>query len=432
MLPLSVSTMVNANNRFVTQYPHVYRQNQGNFQQGTSPATSVTFSGLCSSGFQCSTPTYGVPQTTCSFSKPSVFFEQPKQKASYSMTRDSVSCDDLASDFGASSPANAAYARVSIEKLRIMEGHPNLFPTPPAAFASPKFSYQRNQMCQRMLNKSEGDMLSPGPGAFTPVGSMSCVYPQFEPPAKARLAQRIQPKPDFVASAAVPTDYFHPYPIGKPLRLTSKYVSKTDSTERIGSSSSMAALSSASSSDRVFFAGPEMEQSIGDASGNPYLFGSVKRRGSVSAMTQATAFNDVKAPVVFKGSFADEGASYPMDLIPLQQPDLQQSFRCSKNLATFGKRSSFNGEATVPDVQVKEPKQSLVTCTAFTSEEQTLRSFGDIMQEVNATTENGQLETEEAVTRFDLQDVESHSHGSFVSKVAPSDANVLYTQGVEM
>ena len=163
-----------------------------------------------------------------------------------------------------------AYAKVSLEKLRanLTSISTRNLPPPPPQFSTNAQDQHHNQVNsvlnsgnrESFLNKSEGDILSnqkiPLPSRFAFQSSMqqesychSGLQPptlssfQFESlPPKSKSFHKIQPKPEFInvhnnmgnSNSSVQTS-FNPYPIGRPLRLTSSI--KNDSTERIASSS---------------------------------------------------------------------------------------------------------------------------------------------------------------------------------------------------
>ena len=188
---------------------------------------------------------------------------------------------DLTTNFEDNNQNSIAYAKVSLDKLRAnltaMNGSRNL-PPPPPQFSTNSQDLHYNKINnvvssdshrETNLNKSEGDILSntkhPLPTRFAfqsnvdatvncHVGS-SRVPPvlssfQFESlPTKSKSFHKIQPTSDFInlqhkndnmtsSNTSIAQTSFNPYPIGRPLRLTSSI--KNDSTERIGSRSQQA------------------------------------------------------------------------------------------------------------------------------------------------------------------------------------------------
>lgn len=163
-----------------------------------------------------------------------------------------------------------AYAKVSLEKLRanLTSISTRNLPPPPPQFSTIVQDQHQNKVNNALnsvnresfLNKSEGDSLSnqkiPLPSRFAfqtsiqqdPYCHSGLATPtlssfQYESlPPKSKSFHKIQPKPEFInihnnmanSNSSIQTS-FNPYPIGRPLRLTSSI--KNDSTERIASSS---------------------------------------------------------------------------------------------------------------------------------------------------------------------------------------------------
>ena len=178
---------------------------------------------------------------------------------------------DMVNNFDNNNHNSIAYAKVSLDKLRanLTTMSARNLPPPPPQFSTTSQDLHHNKINNALnseirectLNKSEGENLSstnpklPSRFAFqssfepdinSHIGSR--VPPvlssfQFESlPAKSKSFHKIQPTSEFInvhnnmacSNSSIQTS-FNPYPIGRPLRLTSSI--KNDSTERIGSSS---------------------------------------------------------------------------------------------------------------------------------------------------------------------------------------------------
>ena len=182
----------------------------------------------------------------------------------------------MTTNFENNNQNSIAYAKVSLDKLRanLTAMSSRNLPPPPPQFSSNAQDLHHNKINniistethrQTHLNKSEGDILSnnkhPLPSRFafqsTLDSEVTCqmgsrIPPvlssfQFESlPTKSKSFHKIQPTSDFInfqnksnnmtsSNNSIAQTSFNPYPIGRPLRLTSSI--KNDSTERIGSSS---------------------------------------------------------------------------------------------------------------------------------------------------------------------------------------------------
>ena len=187
---------------------------------------------------------------------------------------------DMTSTFENNNQSSIAYAKVSLDKLRanLTSMSSRNLPPPPPQFSSNMQDLHHNKINnivttsensrEAHLNKSEGDILTntkhPLPSRFAFQSTLdpeincqigSRVPPmlssfQFESlPTKSKSFHKIQPTSDFInlqhksgnmtsSNNSIAQTSFNPYPIGRPLRLTSSI--KNDSTERICSSSQQA------------------------------------------------------------------------------------------------------------------------------------------------------------------------------------------------
>ena len=180
----------------------------------------------------------------------------------------------MVNNFDNNNHNSIAYAKVSLDKLRanLTTMSSRNLPPPPPQFSTTDQDLHHNKINNAIssenrectLNKSEGENLSktnskhPLPSRFAfqspfepdinnshNVGSRVPVLSSFQfesLPAKSKSFHKIQPTSEFInvhnnmacSNSSIQTS-FNPYPIGRPLRLTSSI--KNDSTERIGSSS---------------------------------------------------------------------------------------------------------------------------------------------------------------------------------------------------
>ena len=177
---------------------------------------------------------------------------------------------DMTTNFDDKNDNSIAYAKVSLDKLRanLCSISTRNLPPPPPQFSTNAKNHHHNQINSALnsdnresfMNKSDGEGLSnskfqlPARFAFQTtleqsptchIGSRSQALSSFQfesLPAKSKSFHKIQPTSDFLnqrnnmnnSNTSIQTS-FNPYPIGRPLRLTSSI--KNDSTERISSSS---------------------------------------------------------------------------------------------------------------------------------------------------------------------------------------------------
>ena len=178
----------------------------------------------------------------------------------------------MVNNFDNNNHNSKAYAKVSLDKLRanLTSISARNLPPPPPQFSTTSQDLHHNKINNAFssenrectLNKSEGENLSttnpkhPLPPRFafqstfepdinSHIGSRVPVLSSFQfesLPAKSKSFHKIQPTSELInvhnnmacSNSSIQTS-FNPYPIGRPLRLTSSI--KNDSTERIGSRS---------------------------------------------------------------------------------------------------------------------------------------------------------------------------------------------------